>query len=108
MEKADIDETNGRKFRGRKLILDWGKLKLEISKLPYKGTIKDLNFDLFKSPVLLANVYEDENGHLVDEVLGPPAGINGNVEGYRIGHYASDDEFWCTPGEAQSGLLNNI
>ena len=108
MEKADIDETNGRKFRGRKLILDWGKLKLEISKLPYKGTIKDPNFALCKSPVLLANVYEDANGQLVDEVLGPPLGVNGHVEGYRIENYASDDVFWCTPMEAQSGLLNDI
>ena len=108
MEKADIDETNGRKFRGRKLILDWGKMKLEISKLPYKGTIKDPTFDLFGCPVLLANVYEDENGQLVDEVLGPPLGVNGHVEGYRIENYASDDVFWCTPKEAQSGLLNDI
>ena len=108
MEKSEINETVGRKFRGRKLILDWGKLKLEISKLPYKGTIKDPTFDLFESPVLLANVYEDENGKLVDEVLGPPLGVNGHVEGYRVENYASDDVFWCTPKEAQSGLLNNI
>ena len=106
MTNTDIDETNGGKFRGRKLILDWGKLKLEISKLPYKETVKDPNFALFKSPVLLANVYENANGQLEDEVLGPPVGINGNVEGYRIEYYASDDEFWCTPREASSGILN--
>ena len=94
-------ENSERKFRGRKLILDWGNLKLEISKLPYRGTIKDPNFDLFESPVLLANVYEDANGQLVDEVLGRPLGINGHVEGYRIEHYASDDEFWYTPGEVE-------
>ena len=97
-----------RKFRGRKLILDWGKLKLEISKFPYIGTIKDPNFELFGSEVLLANVYEDEDGKLVDEVLGTPLGVNGHVEGYRIENYASDDVFWCTPKEAQSRLLNDI
>lgn len=94
-------ENSGRKFRGRKLILDWGNLKLEISKLPYRGTIKDPNFNLFESPVLLANVYEDANGQLVDEVIGRPLGINGHVEGYTIDHYASDDEFWMLPGEVK-------
>ena len=97
-----------RKFRGRKLILDWGKLKLEISKFPYIGTIKDPNFELFGSEVLLANVYEDEDGKLVDEVLGPPAGIYGNgtnVGGFRIEIYATDDLFWHTTGEVKEKEL---
>lgn len=95
-------ENSERKFRGRKLILDWGNLKIEISKLPYKGTIKDPSFELFGSGVLLANVYENEDGKLVDEILGSPAGFHGNgtdVVGYRIENYATEDMFWYTPGE---------
>ena len=57
---ACINE-NGRKFRGRKLILNWGNLKVEISKLPYLNKTKDHLFDLFESDVLLANVYENSD-----------------------------------------------
>lgn len=108
MEKAEINETNGRKFRGRKLILNWGKLKIEVSKLPYLDGKDKLIFDLFGSDVLLANVYEDENGQLVDEILGKPIGVNGHVEGYRIDNYVSDDVFWMTPAEADAELNNNV
>ena len=58
-----------RKFRGRKLILNWGKLKLEISKLPFLDDKDKLMFDLFGSKVLLANVYEKPDGTLEDEIL---------------------------------------
>ena len=93
-----IDE-NGRKFRGRKLILNWGNMKVEISKLPYLGKDKDVMFDLFNSDVLLANVYENPSGQLEDEVIGKPEGINGNVEGYRIDTYFTENVFWRLPSE---------
>ena len=94
-----------RRLRGRKLILNWGKLKLEISKLPFLDGKDKLMFDLFGSDVLLANVYETPDGHLEDEIIGTPAGRCGdgtNLEGYRIEDYVSDDEYWKTIGEANS------
>lgn len=101
-KNIDIDESGNRRFRGRKLILHWGKLKVEISKLPYGNGPKDPMFDLVGSEVLLANVYEDENGKLVDEILGVPAGPTGDgrcVEGRTIQDYFTEDEFWRTPNE---------
>ena len=95
---------NGYKLRGRKLILDWGKLKIELVKLPYGNAQKDPIFDLHGSSVVLANVYEGPDGNLVDEYLGKPAGIKGDgscVEGYTIDHYLVDDCFWKTPNEAE-------
>ena len=94
-----------RRFRGRKLILNWGKLKLEISKLPFLDDKDKLTFDLFGSDVLLANVYETPDGHLEDEIIGAPAGHWGdgtNLGGYRIENYATEDEYWKTIGEANS------
>lgn len=76
-----------------------GKLKIEISKLPYLDGTDKLIFDLFGSKVLLANVYEGPDGKLTDEILGSPAGCNGHVEGYNIQQYLVDDGFWMTPGE---------
>ena len=98
------DETK-RKIRGRKLILNWGKLKLEISKLPFLDGKDKLIFDLFGSNVLLANVYETPDGHLEDEIIGAPAGRCGdgtNLEGYRVENYVTDNEYWKTIGEANS------
>ena len=98
-------EDDGYKLRGRKLILEWGKLKIEISKLPYGDKPKDPVFGLCGSDVVLANVLEGPDRKLVDEILGPPAGVNGHVEGYDIRQYLVDDAFWMTPGEAQSGKI---
>ena len=92
-------EDDGYKLRGRKLILEWGKLKIEISKLPYLDSKDKLVFDLFGSDVLLANVYEGPDGKLTDEILGSLVGCNGHVEGYTIQQYLIDDGFWMTPGE---------
>ena len=100
-----MTNENERKFRGRKLILDWGKLKIEVSKLPYLDDKDKLMFDLFGSDVLLANVYETPDGHLEDEIIGTPAGHWGdgtNLGGYRIENYATEDEYWKTIGEANS------
>lgn len=99
-----------RKFRGRKLILDWGNLKIELSKLPYATSGKDPNFDLFGSDVLLANVYERPDGQLEDEILGKPAGIHGDgsdLGGYRIENYLTEDGFWRTIGE-DNPLYNKL
>lgn len=100
-----MDNANERKFRGRKLILNWGKLKLEISKLPFLDDKDKLVFDLHESDVLLANVYETPDGHLEDEIIGKPAGRCGDgtmLEGYRIENYVIDDGYWKTIGEANS------
>ena len=98
---------NGYKLKGRKLILDWGKLKVELVKLPYAGGAKDTLFDLQGSPVVLANVYEGPDGKLVDEYLGKPVGVNSEfVEGFDIATYFSDDCFWMTPNEAEKGITN--
>ena len=95
---------NGYKLRGRKLILDWGKLKVELVKLPYGNGQKDPIFDLHGSDVVLANVYEKPDGKLVDEYLGKPVGMNGGfVEGFDIAIYFSDNCFWMTPNEAEKG-----
>ena len=102
-----LEKDGSYKLRGRKLILEWGKLKIEISKLPYGDGPKDPVFGLCGSPVVLANVLEDPTGKLVDEILGRPAGVNGHVEGYDIRQYLVDDVFWMTPGEAQSGKLGD-
>jgi len=102
---------NKRIFRGRKLILDWGNIKIELSKLPYFNGQKDPMFELFGSDVVLANVYEGEDGKLTDEILGTPAGIHGDgkcVEGYRIENYLTDDCFWMTIGEASSQNKNDM
>ena len=93
------------KFRGRKLILEWGKLKIEISKLPYGKAGKDPLFELHGSDVILANVYEDSNGKLFDEIIGPPAGPQGDgtcLEGRTIQDYLMYDEFW----RAQNEVIN--
>ena len=95
---AFINETENRKFVGRKLILDWGKARLEITKLPYGGS-KDPVFTAFNSPVLLANVYKTSDGHLEDEIIGTPEGHNGNVQGYDVNNYVEGDEFWRALGE---------
>lgn len=95
---AFINETGNRKFVGRKLILDWGKLKLEITKLPYGGS-KDPVFTAFDNPVLLANVYKTVDGHLEDEIIGTPEGHNGNAQGYEVNEYVYGDEFWRAFGE---------
>lgn len=99
-----MEENNERKLVGRKLILDWGKLKIEVSKLPYLDSKDKLIFDLFDSKVLLANVYEKPDGMLEDEILGKPAGWRGDgtmLEGYRIGQYVEDNSYWKTTGEVQ-------
>lgn len=104
--KKELDSMldNGYKLRGRKLILNWGKLKVELVKLPYACGIKDTIFDLQGSPVVLANVYEGPDGKLVDEYLGKPVGIDsGFVEGFDIATYFSEDCFWKTPSEDLSG-----
>lgn len=103
-ERKDMAESFAEdgdyKLRGRKLILEWGKMKIEISKLPYLDGKDKLMFDLCGSGVVLANVLEGPDGKLVDEILGPLAGCNGHVEGYDIKQYLVDDSFWMTPGEA--------
>lgn len=98
---------DNRKLIGRKLILHWGKLKVEISKLPYGNGQKDPVFDLVGSEVVLANVYKGQDGQVVDEVLGTPAGMNGDgtcLEGRTIQDYFTGDEFWMTIAEAQGKL----
>lgn len=96
---------SGHKLVGRKLILDWGKLKIELSKLPYGNGPRDPVFDLHGSPVVLANVYEGPDGKLVDEYLGKPVGVNGGfVEGFDIRAYFMDDGFWKTAEEANGGV----
>lgn len=100
---------DNRKLLGRKLILNWGNLKVEISKLPYGNGQKDSVFDLVGSDVVLANVYEGEDGKIVDEVLGTPAGMNGDgtcLEGRLIRDYFTRDEFWMTISEAQGKIVN--
>lgn len=96
---AFLNETEDRKFVGRKLILDWGKAKLEITKLPYSDGSKDPMFDTFGSPVLLANVYKTKDGHLEDEIIGIPEGHNGNSEGFEVNQYVWDNNFWRAFGE---------
>ncbi len=91
---AFINENEKRKFVGRKLILDWGKAKLEIAKLPYGDGSKDPVFTIFGSPVLLANVYRTSDGRLEDEIIGVPEGHNGNAQGYDVNTYVAGDEFW--------------
>lgn len=101
-----MEENNERKLVGRKLVLDWGKLKIEVSKLPYLDNKDKIIFDLFDSKVLLANVYAKPDGTLEDEILGKPAGWRGDgtmLEGYRIGQYVTDDSYWKTTGEVQNG-----
>ena len=103
--ETKMANESGRKLRGRKLILNWGNLKMEISKLPNRHAADTLIFDLFGSDVLLANVYETPDGHLEDEILGKPAGWRGDgtmLEGYRIGQYVTDNGYWKTIGEANS------
>ena len=90
------------KFRGRKLILEWGKLKIEISKLPYGKEGKDSLFKLYGSDVILANVYEDSDGKLFDEIIGSPAGPKGDgtcLEGRLLEDYFTGDEFWKAQNE---------
>ena len=97
-------EDDSYKLRGRKLILEWGKLKIEISKLPYGDKPKDPVFGLCGSDVVLANVLEGPDGKLVDEILGPPAGFKGDgtcLEGRTIQDYFTSDEYWMTVGEAK-------
>ena len=96
---AFINETENRKFIGRKLILDWGKAKLEITKIPYGGGPKDPMFATVGSPVLLANVYRTSDGRLEDEIIGIPEGHNGNAQGYDVNTYVAGDEFWRFEGE---------
>lgn len=96
---AFINETENRKFVGRKLILDWGKLKLEIAKLPYGDGPNDPVFATFGSQVLLANVYKTKDGQLVDEIIGIPEGHDGHLEGFKVNQYVSDNEFWRAVGE---------
>ena len=96
---AFINETENRKFVGRKLILDWGKLKLEITKLPYVDGLKDPMFATCGGTVLLANVYKTADGHLEDEIIGTTEGHNGNSQGYEVGQYVWDDNFWRAFGE---------
>lgn len=104
-KETKMANSDERRFRGRKLILNWGKMKLEISKLPFLDGKDNLVFDLFESDVLLANVYETPDGRLEDEIIGKPAGRCGNgtmLEGYRIENYVTDNEYWKTIGEANS------
>lgn len=94
-----VDE---RRLIGRKLILNWGNLKIEVSKLPYANGVKDPLFDLVGSDVVLANVYEGPDGKPVDEILGKPAGMHGDgtcLEGRTIEDYFTGDEFWRPIGE---------
>jgi hypothetical protein len=59
--------------------------------------------------VVLANVYEGEDGKLTDEILGTPAGLHGKwVEGYGIENYLTDDCFWMTSGEYGSQNKNDM
>lgn len=98
---------DGHKLVGRKLILHWGKLKIELSKLPYGNGPKDPVFDLVGSEVVLANVYEGPDGRLVDEVLGAPAGWKGDgtcVDGMTIQEYLTNDVYWVTVREAKGGI----
>ena len=101
--KGKIHNINeDRRFRGRKLMLEWGKLKIEISKLPYQNGVKDPVFDLLGSEVVLSNVYEGADGKLIDEVLGTPAGPNGDgkcLGGMTIQEYLTNDTYWKTVDE---------
>jgi len=97
-------EDGDYKLRGRKLILEWGKMKIEILKLPYLDGKDKLMFDLCGSGVVLANVLEGPDGKLVDEILGPPAGFKGDgtcLEGRTIQEYFTSDDYWMTVGEAK-------
>ena len=105
IDRPNISETENRRFRERNLILDWGKLKVEISKLPYSDGVKDPMFDLFKSDVILANVYKNPDGRLEDEILGAPAGYEGG--GQRIQIYFTDDDYWHTPDEHGHDTTNH-
>ena len=104
MNSTMLDKDDSYKLRGRKLILEWGKLKIEISKLPYGNGPKDPVFGLCGSPVVLAKVLEGPDGKLVDEILGPPAGFKGDgtcLEGRTIQEYFTSDDYWMTVGEAK-------
>ena len=104
MNSTMLDKDDSYKLRGRKLILEWGKLKIEISKLPYRAKPKDPVFGLCGSDVVLANVLEGPDGKLVDEILGPPAGFKGDgtcLEGRTIQEYFTSDDYWMTVGVAK-------
>ena len=104
MNSTMLDKDDSYKLRGRKLILEWGKLKIEISKLPYRDKPKDPVFGLCGSDVVLANVLEGPDGKLVDEILGPPAGFKGDgtcLEGRTIQEYFTSDDYWMTVGVAK-------
>lgn len=97
-----MSRDKDRKFRGRKIILNWGKLKIEVSKLPYQNGMKDPVFDLTGSNVVLANVYKDSNGMLTDEIIGAPTGPNDDgtcLDGKLIKECITNNEYWMTVGE---------
>ena len=85
------------KLVGRKLYLKWGEhMYVAIEKIP-AGDKKLIEMEMSGNPeIMLCNMYEDENGKLSEEILGPPAN---SMTGYTIDVHFTDDGFWKTPGE---------
>ena len=88
------------KLVGRKLYLKWGKcMYVAIEKVPV-GDKKLLEMEMTGNPdIMLCNVYEDADGKLSEEILGPPAN---SMAGHTIDMYFRNKEFWMKPGEALS------
>ena len=82
---------------GRKLYLKWGEhMYVAIEKIP-AGDKKLLEMEMAGNPdIMLCNMYEDIDGKLSEEILGPPAN---SMAGHQIDTYFTRDEFWKTPGE---------
>lgn len=92
-----------KKFIGRKLYINWkngnNNMYVAIEKIP-DGAKKLLEMEMAgNSHLMLCNVFEDENGKVVEENLGAPANT---CSGYKIDHFFLDKSFWCTPGEANT------
>ena len=88
------------KLVGRKLYLKWGEhVYVAIEKVP-EGDKKLLEMEMAGNPdIMLCNMYEDENGKLSEEILGPPAYSRA---GHPLDMYFRNKEFWMTPSEALS------
>ena len=88
------------KLVGRKLYLKWDKhMYVAIEKIP-AGDKKLLEMEMAGNPeIMLCNMYEDADGKLSEEILGPPANT---MCGYTIDVYLTHDGFWKTPGEASN------
>ena len=90
---------------GRKLYLKWGEhMYVAIEKIP-AGDKKLLEMEMAGNPdIMLCNMYEDSDGKLSEEILGPPA--NSTI-GSKIDMYFKNNEFWMTHGEALSMANQN-